>query len=81
MTKSEKAYHGGMVVVGGAWDDGNIHKIRRRMYDHVGRNTPVFVESLASFVFLMLITTVLGFVQLVPSSRARKWLILILSTQ
>ena len=47
LTKSEKGYHGGMVVVGGAWDDGNIHKIRRRMYDHVGRdNCPLFLNCL-----------------------------------
>ena len=80
LTKSEKGYHGGMVVVGGAWDDGNIHRIRRRFYDHVGRNTPVFVEFLASVICIMFMI-VLVFVQFVPSSRARRSLTLIPSTQ
>ncbi|KAM7510004.1 hypothetical protein LguiB_008879 [Lonicera macranthoides] len=36
LTKSEKGYDEGLVVVGGAWDDGNIHKIKRYIHHHVG---------------------------------------------
>ena len=38
LTKSEKGYYEGIVTVGGAWEDGDICKIRRRMQDNVGRD-------------------------------------------
>ena len=39
LTKFEKGYHEGIVIVGGAWEDRDIHKIKRRMYGNVGRDT------------------------------------------
>ena len=51
LTKSEKGYHEGIAIVGGAWDDGDIRKIKRRMYDNVGRD--INLSVLRDFFLLL----------------------------
>ena len=57
LTKSEKGYHEGIVIVRGAWEDGDIHKIRQRMYDNVGRDINCLVLRDFSLVLCSCLTT------------------------
>ena len=80
LTKSEKGYHEGIVIVGGAWDDGDINQIRWRMYDNVSRDVNSYCLAISFSVFVLSSNSLFS-VQFAPNNLARIRLILIPSIQ